>query len=61
MLKMDQLFPDNAVKREMASMHAHCENEGCTWDGPFKQYEVNITYCLQLPIGKISQFDNQSS
>lgn len=50
MLKMDQLFPDNAVKREMASMHTCCENEGCSWDGPFKQYEKHIKECNFRPV-----------
>ena len=38
-----QMFPDNAVKREMASLQALCINPGCDWKGIFKQYEVNYS------------------
>lgn len=37
-----QVFPDNAAGREIASLPARCLNEGCSWTGSIKQYEVNV-------------------
>lgn len=36
-----QAFPDNAARREVESLPAVCINEGCTWKGTIKEYEVN--------------------
>lgn len=36
-----QVFPDNAAGREIASLPARCLNEGCSWTGSIKQYEVS--------------------
>lgn len=44
-LKMDQMFPDNAVRREMGAMAAKCINPNCTWKGIFKQYEAHVAEC----------------
>ena len=35
-----QMFPDNAVKREMIKKLTSCVNNGCTWKGNFKDYMV---------------------
>lgn len=35
-----QAFPDNAAKREVESLEAVCINEGCSWKGTIKEYEV---------------------
>lgn len=37
-----QAFPDNAARREVESLPAVCINEGCTWKGTIKEYEVNL-------------------
>jgi TNF receptor-associated factor 2 len=39
------IFPDNAIKRELSKKTTHCINEGCTWTGPFKDYEVHNPMC----------------
>lgn len=35
-----QAFPDNAAKREVEALEAVCINEGCSWTGTIKEYEV---------------------
>ncbi|KAL8562405.1 hypothetical protein ACOMHN_066119 [Nucella lapillus] len=40
MLSQDQMFPDNAVKREMARMPTKCVHPYCTWTGIFRDYET---------------------
>lgn len=35
-----QAFPDNAAGREIASLPARCLNQGCSWTGSIKEYEV---------------------
>ncbi|XP_062567709.1 TNF receptor-associated factor 2-like [Saccostrea cucullata] len=49
-LKMDQMFPDNAVRREMGAMPAKCINPKCTWKGTFKQYEGHMAECKFKPV-----------
>ncbi|XP_043914412.1 TNF receptor-associated factor 2 [Protopterus annectens] len=34
-------FADNAARREVESLPAVCSNEGCTWKGTIKEYEIN--------------------
>lgn len=41
-----QVFPDNAAGREIASLPARCLNQGCSWTGSIKEYEVR--YKVQL-------------
>ena len=41
-----QMFPDNAVKREMSILVVQCINPGCTWQGKFRHYEVNTSWQL---------------
>lgn len=41
----DQIFPDNAIKREMGRLRVKCPNTGCTWDGIFRQYEEHFQVC----------------
>ncbi|XP_014026492.1 TNF receptor-associated factor 2 isoform X3 [Salmo salar] len=40
-LKEGGAFPDNAARREVEALSAVCPNEGCTWTGNIKEYEVN--------------------
>ncbi|KAL0979163.1 hypothetical protein UPYG_G00181520 [Umbra pygmaea] len=40
-LKEGGAFPDNAARREVEALTAVCPNEGCTWTGNIKEYEVN--------------------
>ncbi|PVD22546.1 hypothetical protein C0Q70_18362 [Pomacea canaliculata] len=51
MLSQDQMFPDNAVKREMARMPTKCSYPFCTWTGIFRDYESqhekNCPHCPQ--------------
>lgn len=35
-----QAFPDNAARREVEALAAVCPNEGCTWTGTIKEFEV---------------------
>lgn len=35
-----QAFPDNAARREVESLPAVCPNQGCSWKGTLKDYEV---------------------
>lgn len=37
-----QAFPDNAARREVESLPAICPNDGCTWKGTLKEYEVGL-------------------
>lgn len=36
-----QAFPDNAARREVEALAAVCPNEGCTWTGTIKEFEVH--------------------
>ncbi|XP_023651354.1 TNF receptor-associated factor 2-like [Paramormyrops kingsleyae] len=40
-LKPGCAFPDNAARREVENLAAVCLNEGCTWKGSIKEYELN--------------------
>ncbi|KAK3732538.1 hypothetical protein RRG08_030737 [Elysia crispata] len=44
-LSLREVFPDNAVKREMYSTPAVCIFPGCSWKGRFKEYEVHERTC----------------
>lgn len=37
-----QAFPDNAARREVEALAAVCPNEGCTWAGTIKEFEVHF-------------------
>lgn len=37
-----QAFPDNAARREVEALAAVCPNEGCTWTGTIKEFEVHF-------------------
>ncbi|XP_035766509.1 TNF receptor-associated factor 2-like isoform X4 [Neolamprologus brichardi] len=39
-LKQGGAFPDNAARREVEALAAVCPNEGCTWTGTVKEFEV---------------------
>ncbi|XP_061622374.1 TNF receptor-associated factor 2-like isoform X7 [Phyllopteryx taeniolatus] len=39
-LKQGGAFPDNAARREVEVLVAVCPNEGCTWTGTIKDFEV---------------------
>ncbi|XP_067662587.1 TNF receptor-associated factor 2-like [Haliotis asinina] len=49
-LKLDHMFPDNAVKREMIRMDTKCCNTGCKWRGKFKDYVNHESQCEHRPI-----------
>uniref|UniRef100_A0A673YA17 TNF receptor-associated factor n=1 Tax=Salmo trutta TaxID=8032 RepID=A0A673YA17_SALTR len=40
-LKQGCAFPDNAARREVENLSAVCINEGCTWKGNIKEYELS--------------------
>ncbi|XP_062410003.1 TNF receptor-associated factor 2 [Sardina pilchardus] len=40
-LKQGCAFPDNAARREVETLAAMCVNEGCTWKGSIKEYELS--------------------
>ncbi|XP_062399948.1 TNF receptor-associated factor 2-like, partial [Sardina pilchardus] len=39
-LKQGCAFPDNAARREVEALAAVCLNEGCSWTGSIKEYEL---------------------
>uniref|UniRef100_A0A671S6H2 TNF receptor-associated factor n=1 Tax=Sinocyclocheilus anshuiensis TaxID=1608454 RepID=A0A671S6H2_9TELE len=39
MLNIAVAFPDNAARREIDSLPAKCQNDGCSWSGTLKEYE----------------------
>lgn len=46
-LRKDQMFPDNAIKREIKNREARCIHiPGCTWTGLFHEYEKHESECL---------------
>ncbi|XP_058491461.1 TNF receptor-associated factor 2 isoform X2 [Solea solea] len=40
-LKQGGAFPDNAARREVEALAAVCPNEGCTWTGTIKEFEMS--------------------
>ncbi|TRZ01308.1 hypothetical protein DNTS_018636 [Danionella cerebrum] len=40
-LKQGCAFPDNAARREVENLPAACFNEGCSWKGTIKDYELS--------------------
>ncbi|KAK0063444.1 TNF receptor-associated factor 2 [Biomphalaria pfeifferi] len=44
-LALNEMFPDNAVRREMLNMQASCVFPGCNWKGRFKEYETHEKNC----------------
>lgn len=44
-----QAFPDNAARREVENLAAVCLNEGCTWKGSIKEYEVRYGFMISRP------------
>lgn len=49
-IRKEQLFPDNALRREMFSMESNCYNLGCPWTGKFRDYEKHVKDCKFRPI-----------
>ncbi|KAM4663166.1 TNF receptor-associated factor 2 [Discoglossus pictus] len=39
-LEKNSAFPDNAARREVESLPAVCNNNGCNWRGTIKEYEA---------------------
>ncbi|XP_060070058.1 TNF receptor-associated factor 2-like [Ylistrum balloti] len=44
-LKEEQMFPDNGVRREMANKEVRCLNQGCKWTDVFKNYDHHASEC----------------
>uniref|UniRef100_A0A4W5L7B9 TNF receptor-associated factor n=1 Tax=Hucho hucho TaxID=62062 RepID=A0A4W5L7B9_9TELE len=40
-LKQGCAFPDNAARREVENLSVVCINEGCTWKGNIREYELS--------------------
>ncbi|NXC47984.1 TRAF2 factor, partial [Penelope pileata] len=55
-LETSSAFPDNAARREVESLPAVCINDGCTWKGTIKEYEVYlegrllVSVCFSFPL-----------
>uniref|UniRef100_A0AAU6MWZ4 Tumor necrosis factor receptor-related factor 2 n=1 Tax=Argopecten purpuratus TaxID=228297 RepID=A0AAU6MWZ4_ARGPU len=49
-LKEEQMFPDNGVRREMANKEVKCINPGCSWTDVFKNYDHHAAECEYRPI-----------
>ncbi|NWV19252.1 TRAF2 factor, partial [Origma solitaria] len=47
-LETSSAFPDNAARREVESLPAVCINNGCTWKGTIKEYEVQAKARLDM-------------
>ncbi|XP_070532815.1 TNF receptor-associated factor 2-like [Ptychodera flava] len=45
LITSEQIFPDNAIKRELRVHNVKCINNGCTWTGMFKDYEEHVSVC----------------
>jgi len=37
-----QIYPDNAIKREMAGLQAACFFENCAWSGTLRDFESHV-------------------
>lgn len=46
-LNSNEAFPDNAARREIASLPARCLNQGCSWTGSIKEYEAQHEGCCE--------------
>lgn len=53
-----QAFPDNAARREVEALAAVCPNEGCTWTGTIKEFEVHAN---AKHAGKLTPAPSQTS
>lgn len=57
--RFPQAFPDNAARREVESLPAVCPNQGCSWKGTLKDYEVGAPsvgadlLCLSFLLGEL--------
>uniref|UniRef100_A0A8C5QNV2 TNF receptor-associated factor n=1 Tax=Leptobrachium leishanense TaxID=445787 RepID=A0A8C5QNV2_9ANUR len=40
LIESSSAFPDNAARREVESLPAVCNNNGCSWTGTIKEYEA---------------------
>ncbi|XP_077986396.1 TNF receptor-associated factor 2-like isoform X2 [Glandiceps talaboti] len=40
-----EIFPDNAIKRELRPQQVRCTNDGCEWKGQFIDYEEHYEIC----------------
>ena len=46
-----QFFPDKAATRELNALSVSCPNEGCQWEGLYKEYfETHLGVCPQARI-----------
>ncbi|KAK3088518.1 hypothetical protein FSP39_020097 [Pinctada imbricata] len=49
-LRQEQMFPDNALKKEMIKIDVQCINPGCDWKGKFKNYDAHVAECKFRPL-----------
>lgn len=49
-----QAFPDNAARREVEALAAVCPNEGCTWTGTIKEFEVHLLQSKHIILSLMS-------
>ncbi|XP_077986333.1 TNF receptor-associated factor 2-like isoform X2 [Glandiceps talaboti] len=45
LITTSQVFPDKAIQRELRLIKVRCINDGCDWEGAFKDYEDHIIIC----------------
>ncbi|XP_077986432.1 TNF receptor-associated factor 2-like [Glandiceps talaboti] len=45
LITTSQIFPDKAIQRELRSVTVKCINDGCDWEGHFKDYEDHVQVC----------------
>lgn len=41
-----QVYPDNAIKKELNKKQVKCLNPGCSWHGDFKDMDVSLFFII---------------
>jgi len=49
-LKLDNMYADNAMKREMSRLRVVCYFLSCIWSGLFKDFEDHMNTCEKRPV-----------
>ncbi|WAR30818.1 TRAF2-like protein [Mya arenaria] len=44
-IKDAEIFPDNAIRRELFRLHVQCINVGCEWKGKYREFETHFPVC----------------
>ena len=44
-LSSSEAYPDRAIVRELNELQVNCVNDGCDWQGLYKEYKEHETHC----------------